>query len=135
MITVARKLSYELIEQVDKYLSDGLPTTTVCDLLCITPHTFNNWMNKGEADIESGDDSSIFGTLFLTIKNARAKFEVTANERIKAGEPGWQGMAWWLERTRPQYMPKQEITAGDDGKVTVVLGGKVKDIRKNDNSK
>jgi hypothetical protein len=29
-------------------------------------------------------------------------------------------------------MPKQEITAGDDGKVTVVLGGKVKEVKKND---
>ena len=44
-------------------------------------------------------------------------------------------MAWWLERTRPQYMPKQEITAGDDGKVTVVIGGKVREIKNNDPAK
>ena len=48
---------------------------------------------------------------------------------IGSGRPGWQGKAWILERVNQKYMPKQEITAGDDGKVTVVLGGKVKSVR------
>ena len=54
---------------------------------------------------------------------------------IKSGRPGWQGQSWWLERTRQDFMPKQEITAGDDGKVTVVLGGKIKEIKQNYNDK
>ena len=130
MITVARKLTEEIIEKVDKYLTKGLPMTTVCDLLCITQPTFSNWNKKGEADINDGNDTTLFAQLFITIKNARAKFEDLANDKITSGEPGWQGMAWWLERTRPQYMPKQEISAGEDGKVQVILGGKLKDIKK-----
>ena len=46
-----------------------------------------------------------------------------------------QGAAWVLERTRHDFMPKQEITAGEDGKVTVVLGGKIKDVKHNDLTK
>ena len=126
------KLNEELIEEFALKLRKGLNIQTACDLLMITQPSYNNWMRQGEDDANN-DTDSLYASFFLVIKKARAEFEEIANVRISEGAPGWQGMAWWLERTRPQYMPKQEITAGDDGKVTVVLGGKVKDIKRNDN--
>lgn len=125
------KLNEELIIKIGEKLAKGLSMTTTCDLLGITDMSISNWMKQGEKDFNEETDS-LFSNLFYTIKKARAEFEEFANERIVNGVIGWQGTAWWLERTRPQYMPKQEITAGDDGKVTVVLGGKVKEVKKND---
>ena len=124
------KLNEQLIEQFGEKLRKGLNVQTVCDLLMVTQPSYNNWSRQGEEDINNGIEDSLYASFFLVIKKARAEFEEIANERIQEGAPGWQGMAWWLERTRPQYMPKQEITAGDDGKVQVILGGKVKDIKK-----
>jgi len=125
------KLNAELIEKIGEKLSKGLPLTTTCDLLGITTMSISAWMRQGEEDFEKEIDS-LFAELSYTIKKARAEFEEFANDRIVNGAVGWQGTAWWLERTRPQYMPKQEITAGDDKKVTVVLGGKFKEVKKND---
>lgn len=124
------KLNEELIEQFAEKLRKGLNIQTVCDLLMITQPSYNNWMRQGEDDITNGNEDSLFAAFFLEIKKARAEFEELANERISEGAPGWQGMAWWLERTRAQYMPKQEISAGEDGKVQVILGGKLKEIKK-----
>ena len=127
------KLNEELIDTLGKKLAKGLPLTTVCDLLGITTMSISNWQKQGEEDFNN-EVESLYSSLFYTIKKSRAEYEEIAADRIQSGEPGWQGMAWWLERTRPQYMPKQEITAGDDGKVTVVLGGKVKDIKHNNDN-
>ena len=128
------KLTEELTNVFGEKLRKGLNIQTVCDLLMITQPSYNNWMRQGEIDANAEVDS-LYSSFFLVIKKARAEFEEKASEKIQSGDNGWQGMAWWLERTRPQYMPKQEITAGDDGKVTVVIGGKVREIKNNDPAK
>lgn len=125
------KLNEELISKFCEKLREGLSVQTSCDLLMITQPSFNNWLRRGEADIENEEDT-IYSSFFLEIKKAKAEFEEFASKRIIYGEPGWQGTSWWLERTNQRYMPKQEVSAGPDGKVTVILGGKVKDIKNND---
>lgn len=124
------KLNEELIINIGKNLAKGLPLITTCDLLGITTMSISNWSKIGEDDFNN-DIDSLYSDLFYTIKKSKAEFESFANDRIVNGEQGWQGTAWWLERTRPQYMPKQEIVA-DEGKVQVVLGGKVKEVKKNE---
>jgi hypothetical protein len=120
------KLNEQLIEQMCEKFRKGLSTKTTCDLLMITQPSFNNWLRVGEEDANNERDT-IFTTFFLEIKKAKAEFEEKASERIIKGESGWQGTCWWLERTNKDYMPKQAIEAnGEDGRVTVVLGGKVK---------
>ena len=128
------KLNDELIQQIYENLKQGLPVRYTCDLLCITQPSFNNWMKQGEQDINDENYDSLFAQLFITIKKGQAEFVKEAMLDIRSGRPGWQGQSWWLERTRQDFMPKQEITAGDDGKVTVVLGGKVKDIKHNNDN-
>lgn len=130
------KLNEELIDNMANELVQGLPVIYACDLLGITTMSFSNWMRQGEDDFKN-EVESLFALFFYTIKKAQATYVKKAGADIRTGRPGWQGQAWWLERTRQDFMPKQEITAGDDGKVTVVLGGKVKDIKKdiaNDNA-
>lgn len=126
------KLNEELIDLMASKLRKGLPITSACDLLLITQKSHSNWMQQGERDVEDGIDS-LYSSYFLTIKKSRADFEEEALEDIGSGRPGWQGKAWVLERTNQKYMPKQEFVA-EEGKVQVVLGGKIKDIKRNDNS-
>lgn len=126
-------LNEELIEKFCDELREGLSVQTTCDLLMVTQPSYNNWLRRGEADIEA-DIDSIYSSFFLKIKKAKAEFEKFASKRIINGENGWQGTSWWLERTNPKYMPKQAIEANtDDGKVTVVLGGKIKDVKRDSN--
>jgi len=122
------KLNEELINELADNLRIGLPLVSACDLLGITTMSCSNWMRQGESDYDN-EIESLYSLFFYTIKKAKAEFERDALLDIGSGRPGWQGKAWILERVNQKYMPKQEITAGDDGKVTVVLGGKVKSVR------
>ncbi len=126
------KLNEELIDLMASKLRKGLPITSACDLLLITQASHSNWMQQGEQDLSNGIDS-LYSSYFITIKKSRAEFEEEALDDIGSGRPGWQGKAWVLERTNQKYMPKQEFVA-EEGKVQVVLGGKIKDIKRNDNS-
>ena len=123
------KLSDELIEKAGKLAEEGVPVTFICDSLGITRMSHSNWMRQGEDDFEQ-DVDSFFARYFYTIKKGQANYVINAGRDIRSGRNGWQGAAWWLERTRQEFMPKQEITAGEDGKVQVILGGKIKDIKK-----
>lgn len=124
------KLTEELINTMHEKLLVGLPIVSCCDLLGITTMSHSNWMSKGEEDYNA-DVDSLYATYFYTIKKARAEFEEDALRDIKSGRPGWQGAAWVLERTNQKYMPKQEVVA-EEGKVQVVLGGSIKNFKRND---
>ena len=126
------KLNDELIDVMHSKLIKGLPISSACDLLGITVMTHSNWMTQGEQDYEAEVDS-LFARYFYTIKKGRAEFEEAALDDIGSGRPGWQGKAWVLERTNQKYMPKQEVVA-EEGKVNVIIGGKVKDVKRNDNA-
>ena len=128
------KLNEELIKNMYEVIKEGLPVRYACDLLYITQPSFDNWMNKGEEDIKQEIYDSLHAQFFITIKNAQATYVYEANKDIKSGRPGWQGAAWWLERTRQDFMPKQMIQADEDGKVTVVIGGKPKKTNKDDDN-
>lgn len=127
------KLNNELINKAYELVAEGLPIIYMCDNLMITQPCHSLWMKQGKEDFEN-DIDSLYALYFITIKKGQSDYVLSAMRDIKSGRPGWQGQSWWLERTRQDFMPKQEITAGDDGKVTVVLGGKIKDIKRNDNT-
>ena len=122
-------LNEELIEKMANEIADGLPKCYTCDLFGVIESSFDSWMQKGLEDYKEGIDS-LYSTLWTAIKNAHARHIQVSKKRIKEGAPGWQGTAWWLERTNPFFMPKQQIQADDDGKVTVVIGGKEKQVKK-----
>lgn len=122
------KLNEQLINELADNLRIGLPLVSCCDLLGITTMSCSNWMRKGEDDFNN-EIESLESLFFYTIKKAKAEFEKEALIDISSGRVGWQGKAWVLERVNQKYMPKQEIVA-DEGKVQVVIGGKVKDVKK-----
>ena len=124
------KLTEELIEKMYSKLIKGLPISSCCDLLGITTMSHSNWMSQGEDDYNH-DIDSLFSSYFYTIKKGRAEFEEAALDDIGSGRAGWQGKAWVLERTNQKYMPKQEFVA-EEGKVNVILGGKIKEVKRND---
>lgn len=126
------KLNERLIEDFSKEIEDGLPVQYTCDLLGIHQTSYNNWMRMGEDDLLL-DNMTLYAQFFLAIKKAYAIFVKDAKARIRAGEKGWQGTCWWLERTNNFFMPKQQIQADDEGKVNVIIGGKPKDAIKRQN--
>lgn len=128
------KLNDELIQKLGDEIRGGLPVIYACDLLGVHNSSYYEWMKQGEKDYLA-EIESIHAKLWSTIKNAYATYVKTAKEEMKIRERGWQAIAWWLERTNPFFMPKQQIQADDDGKVTVVIGGKQKDVKKNDSTK
>jgi len=126
------KLNDEMIENFAKEIEEGLPIQYTCDLMGITHISYLNWMKKGEAEYtayETGEgELTLYAAFFTAIKKAYAKFVRESRNRIRSGASGWQGAAWWLERTNQVFMPKQQIQADEDGKVTVVIGGKQKNV-------
>lgn len=124
------KLNEELIKQAYKLALLGVPVNYICDSLGITQPCHSMWMTQGKQDYEA-EEETLYAQYFMTIKKGQADFVIKSVADIQSGRQGWQGAAWVLERTRQDFMPKQEITAGDDGKVTVVLGGKIKEVKSN----
>lgn len=120
------KLNEELIAKMYDEIAEGLPVSYTCDLFGISQVSFSNWMIQGKKDSEEENEDSIYYAFFVAIKKAQAIFVKKIGQEIRKGEQGWQGKAWWLERTRQDFMPKQQIQADDEGKVTVVIGGKPK---------
>ena len=125
-------LTDDLTSKMYEILKWGLPVSYTCDYFGITRMSFSNWMKRGEEDYNL-DDDTVYARFFYNIKKAQAEYVLNAMVDIKSGRNGWQGQAWWLERTRKDFMPRQELQAGEDGKVQVVLGGtKIKEIKHND---
>lgn len=121
-------LTDELRDRFAEEVRGGLPITYCCDLLGVLRDYYNRWMREGEEDAKLGEDTA-FCAFYKAIKNAYAEFIKEAKRTIRKGEHGWQGTAWWLERTNKDFMPKQQIQADDEGKVTVVIGGREKQVK------
>lgn len=127
------KLNDELIDKMYEKIKKGLPVHYTCDLFSITYQSHLNWLKQGESDFNA-DVDSLEARYFDMIKKGQAEYVDDALTDIRSGRPGWQGAAWCLERTRRDFQPTQQIDAGPDGKVNVIIGGKVKDIKTNDNT-
>lgn len=123
------KLNEELIKKAGELVLEGTPILYVCDSLMITQPCHSLWMKQGKEDFEN-EIESLYAEYFITIKKNQADYVINAGRDIRSGRQGWQGQSWWLERTRQEFMPKQEIVA-DEGRVQVVLGGKVKEVKQN----
>ena len=95
------KLNDELIDKIAEEVKDGMPLQFACNLYYITQETFNTWMRQGEIDVRN-EMESLQAKLFLIIKQAYAIYIKEAKKKIRKGESGWQGEAWWLERTNQQ---------------------------------
>lgn len=121
-------LDKDLTVRFAKEVREGLPVSYVCDLFKIWRDTYQYWMKRGEEDMMR-DVESAYADFYLEVKSAYADFVKDSRNVIRKGGPGWQGAAWWLERVDKNFMPKQQIQGDDEGKVTVVIGGRPKDLK------
>lgn len=119
------RLNEKLIEDIYNELKEGLPIKYACDLFMIHRQSHYQWMARGEQEFLDEIEGSLFALYFVTIKKAQAEYVRLTNRQIREGKHGWQGKAWWLERTKPDFCARQEIKAGQDGQVNVIIGGRV----------
>lgn len=102
-------LNEELIKNIMIEVEDGLPLNYACDLFGISAPNLTNWMKQGQSDFEN-ERETIHAQFFKSYKKSYAKFIRDCKKRIKSGESGWQGTAWWLERTNKQFIINNDNT-------------------------
>lgn len=96
-------LNEDIIKKFCDEIKDGMPFVYSCHILGLSYNTVNSWMKQGESDMEA-DIESIECRFYMNVKHAYAVFiKNCKNIIIKGGNNGWQGVAWWLERTNTMF--------------------------------
>lgn len=120
---------------VDDFISCiecGLPIKYACDHTMISERVFYNWKKVADQEDEHALDddfvpSKIYEFIQL-VKKAHVNYIMQANHTIRSGINGWQGSAWWLERTDHTFMPNQgEKQVSEPINVTTGMPAKHKD--------
>ena len=114
------KLNEELIDELCEWVATDTPFQYCAQGCGIHYTTFQNWMNKGEKDIEQ-EIESLEALLYYRIKKTYAQVVRDSVQKIKSGDRSWTGEAWIRQRRDNEFMDKQEINSGDE-KVIVQLG-------------
>ena len=86
----------ELANRLADHIAVGLTDEESAALEGISPDCINRW-RKGNPEFRE------------TIKRAEARRLLLRLERIEAGEQGWQGTAWALERIYPARFARPEV--------------------------
>jgi hypothetical protein len=81
-----------VIRRIVDALKRGNTRINSCRLARVNPSTFGDWLHKGKA---GHPDYIAFA---IQIREAEAIAEDEVVEKIRTGQPGWQGLAWWLQR-------------------------------------
>ena len=89
------KRTPEIVTLISECIADGLTDQEAAAIADIDPDTMTEWRKDPEF---SG-----------AIKRATALRLRKRLARIEAGEPGWQGTAWALERIYPARFAKPEV--------------------------
>lgn len=92
----------EIIKKLADEIADGLPFQYACDYCEVSRVTFEYWLRQGSVDDENDVDSDK-RKFFKAIKKAYSSFIRESKRIIRAGASGWQGTAWWLERTNKDF--------------------------------
>ncbi len=102
------KRTPEVVAKIAEAVAIGLTDEEASLLVGIDPDTMTEWRKDPEFS--------------EAIEKATAERLLTRLERIEAGEQGWQGTAWALERLYPQRFARPEVM----NQIAVVnQGGKV----------
>lgn len=117
-----RIISEEIIERISKEMGEGLPMNYACDIVGIAYETAKNWINQGEIDYENEIDS-LYCKFLIETKKGYAEYIKKCCSVIKAGKAGWNGTAWWLERTNKNFVLNKE---GSDTGEKIIVNTKIK---------
>ena len=107
-------VSPEVVAKIAEAVAIGLTDEEAALLAGINPDTMTEWRKDPEF---SG-----------AIKRAGAQRLLLRLERIEAGEQGWQGTAWALERLHPARFARPEVM----NQIAVVNHGRQSFCRKGD---
>lgn len=114
------KLTEELIDELCEWVASDTPFQYCAEGCGIVYTTFQNWMTKGELDLEN-DADTLEATLYYRIKKTYAQVVRNSVQKIKSGDRSWTAEAWIRQRRDNEFMDKQEINSGDE-KVVVQIG-------------
>jgi transcriptional regulator with XRE-family HTH domain len=92
----------EVLDPILDLLRRGHSKRKACVAGGVTEKTLAQWEQKGEAGVEP------YASHLAEIHMALAEGAIELERRIIMGEPGWQGAAWLLERTRRETYGKHD---------------------------
>lgn len=100
----------------------GFSNEKACDYASISEPTFYAWINRANAEIESGKKSSVYIKFLKDYKKAKSTFVMKHVKRItKASDDGtWQASAWLLERRCPDEFGLRNDVNITNEKISVV---------------
>lgn len=86
----------ELGPRIVAYVARGNYLSVAAEACGIDRATLKRWQQWGR------DGREPYATFSAALKAAKSKSEDESVERVRVGATGWQGAAWWLERSRPE---------------------------------
>jgi hypothetical protein len=90
------KLTPEMVATICSYLVSGASIVHATRAAGVTPKTYRNWRDRGDADPNSG-----YAEAFGIFEMVRSLSIVQDIAYIRSGKPQWQSRAWRLERQFP----------------------------------
>lgn len=116
-----------VIRRLCDALKRGNNRRNACALSGVGLNTFNLWLRRAR---DGGADYAEFGR---RIRAAEADAEDGAVDHIRTGKPGWQGVAWWIQRrTRPRWSdpvaPSRGAPSGNAANDTDLSGLRLEDL-------
>ena len=112
----------ERAETILQLVRVGNPTTIAAAYAGVDHSTVGNWAAKGKEDQAAGRETA-FSRFAVAYARARAQAVAVRLQRINsAGDAGdWRADAWYLERTVPEFSPKERLSVGGDPREPVRL--------------
>lgn len=90
------KFTPDIAAAILRAVGAGLAYPQAAALAGVCERTLYNWLESGAAGQEP------LATFLQDLKSTEAKAELEALAAVKAGGPGWQSRAWYLERKYPE---------------------------------
>lgn len=109
------------IDNFFKGIKLGMSNVKASEFAGFTEAALYEWIAKGEADLDKGQDT-IFVEFIETLKKNRAECQAFHLQNvIRAGQNGsWQASAWILERVFPSSFGQNRVDTIEEDKIEVV---------------
>jgi IS30 family transposase len=124
--TVGReeKLNDDLIDDLEKLISEGHPITVSCDNIGIARSTFYLWMRKGKQElnrVSKDNRRSVRKKMKKYVKFYKRMSKAKSYSKIKhlkninsaADKGNWKASAWYLERLDHENFGRKQTIEGD----------------------
>lgn len=92
----------KLVRSLSAKILRGRSIEAACGAVGIDAKSLRDWEEKADAGTEP------YASILPTLKRALAEAKGVAEERVYAGEGGWQSSARWLESIKPEIWRRTE---------------------------